>query len=191
MEELRQARSKKPRFVSRVLLTLVFATALVSPFAWSSEATLRAAFVYNFVKFIHWPSEQSNSNINLCALGATPEVRGALERLQGLKANKRVIALNYVDSKEELSKELATCNMLYVPIPGVSLELPQKLPSGVILVVDEPESYDPKIGITLTRSKEGRIEFGINQTAIIHAGVNISSQLLKLAKKPKYGGRDN
>ncbi|VUD47736.1 hypothetical protein TDB9533_01087 [Thalassocella blandensis] len=219
LEELRRTRSKKSRFVSRVFSLVTLAYAIGSSSAWSSEETLRAAFVYNFMKFIQWPvdrsidgsinsssdtaldsaadrssdssSDSSDATINLCPVGATPEVRNALERLQGKKANKSVIHIIYLDTSEQISEEIGNCHMLYLPVEGAPLALPEKLPSGVILVVDEPKKYSPNIGITLTKNPDGRIEFGINQPAITQAGVSISSRLLLLAKKPHFGEQDN
>ena len=59
--------------------------------------------------------------------------------------------------------------------------------TGMLLVVDEPEREDGRVGISLNRTHEDRIEFTINDPAVRHAGVKISSQLLKLAKN-KPGG---
>lgn len=196
LEELRRTRSKKSRFVSRVFTSVTLAMLAIGPsFAWSSEETLRAAFVYNFMKFIQWPSDsdmqaETESDVKLCAIGASPSTRNALGRLQGKKANKRVIHLNYLDTNEQITNTISSCHMVYKTVDGEDLELPEEMPSGVLLVVDEPKKYSPNIGITLTKNSDGRIEFGINQPAITRAGVSISSRLLLLAKQPQFGGHE-
>jgi hypothetical protein len=76
---------------------------------------------------------------------------------------------------------------VYVPTSGADFPLPATLPNGVLLVMDEPEREDARVAISLNRTQEDRIEFQINDTAIKRAGVKVSSQLLKLAKKQPGG----
>lgn len=158
-----------------------------SSVAMSSEATLRAAYIYNFIKFIHWPDDSGSDELRLCVLKANIEARSAIKRLQGRKANKRTIELSYIDSQDGVNTVLAKCHMLYQPLSTNKLKLPKRFPVGVVLVVDEPRLFNPNIGITLTKSQEGRIEFGLNAEALAHAGVEVSSQLMKLSKPPNYG----
>ncbi len=56
------------------------------------------------------------------------------------------------------------------------------------MVADDPLPSEADISIALARSEDGRIEFSISVVAANHAGVSISSQLLKLAKNSQ-GGR--
>lgn len=149
---------------------------------WASEATLRVAFVYNFIKFIDWPNSDANSSIRLCVLGVSAEMHQALEQLHQKTANKQQIELVYLGPKIEANAPIDSCQMLYRPSLSAATVLPHPLPSGVVLVANEFTEQDTDVSIALLLSQEGKLEFAINPSAIAHAGVKVSSQLLKLAK---------
>lgn len=151
----------------------------------SSEAPLRVAFVFNFIKFIEWPEQDATHNVKLCVSTTDADTRSALQQLNGKSANKREIELIYL-KPDELGA-LDQCHMLYLTQSILNKDLPSPLPNGVVLVADEPAEQDQNVSIALVRNTDGRIEFAINSSAVDHAGVNISSQLLKLAKNSRGG----
>lgn len=157
-------------------------------YAEPEEAALRVAFVYNFIKFIEWPKEETGHAVNLCSSTTDTEARNALHHLKGKTANKRVIELIYLHTGDLSSSELSPCHMLYLTHASASKRLPDPLPNGLVLVADEPEDEDSNVSISLLRNNRGRIEFIINTQAVNQAGVNISSQLLKLAKNSRERG---
>lgn len=164
----------------------------------SNEAALRVAFVYKFIKFIEWPNQETNSSLRLCALGADSDTKEALQPLTGQPVAtkiidgkpvvKQTIELLFLDDPTSALQQLKSCQMLYRPAHGTPIALPYPLPAGVFLVADDPQPTEADIGIALTRSQDGRIEFSISIVAANRAGVSISSQLLKLAKSSR-GGR--
>lgn len=183
----RNARLVKPRAWLFLSLLFFMSTLFCIPaFAdKSSETPLRVAFVFNFIKFIEWPAMDASQNIRLCVSTSDTATRSALQQLQGKAANKRAIELIYI-KPDDLGR-LDHCHMLYVTQAIADHNLPNPLPNGVVLVADEPQEQDQQVSIALLRNKDGRIEFAINADAVSHAGVNISSQLLKLAKNSRGG----
>lgn len=163
------------------LLSCLFTSAEATP----SEAPLRVAFVYNFIKFIEWPEMDSAQSIRLCAATSDISTKAALAQLQGKTANKRLIELIYVEPNK--LDNVARCHMLYITQMDQRKDLPNPLPNGVVLVADEASAQDANVSIALLRNDDGRIEFAINNHAVIQAGVTISSQLLKLAKNSRGG----
>jgi hypothetical protein len=155
--------------------------------AQASEAGLRVAFVYNFLKFIEWP-DWKDGKFSLCALGARDATRQSLQQLGSRPYQQRGIQVTYIDRDEDVALHINTCQLLYVPVTGAAMPLPQPLPTGVLLVMDEADVYDTRVGIALLRTRDNRIEFVINNQAVQHAGVKVSSQLLKLAKKRQLQG---
>lgn len=166
--------------VSGVGLMLLMQSLSVS--AQASEAGLRVAFVYNFLKFIEWPNQ--GNELILCAIGARDATRQSLLQIDSKSIQKVTIRVLFVDEASELEQNAGRCHLIYVPITGADVPLPAVMPEGVLLVIDDPKQEDLRAGIVLTRSREDRIEFTINDSAIKQAGVKVSSQLLKLAKKP-------
>lgn len=157
-------------------------------YALSSEASLQTAFIYNFIKFIDWPAAESPVSLRLCVLDANKEMHEALDQLAGKLANKKMIEVIYFNSETVIATAINSCQMVYQPERS-SITLPQSLPKGVVLVANRPEQEDPNVSISLLRNTEGRIEFSINQSAVLHSGVQMSSQLLKLATNAR-GGKD-
>ena len=163
-----------------------------------NEATLRVPFVYKFIKFIEWPGQASNPGLRLCALGATGDARTELKQLDKRPVSPQmidnrpvatqVIELVFLDDPATALEQLETCQMIYRPANGITIALPTPLPTGVFLVADDPDPYETNVGIAIFRNQEGRIEFAISMAAAKQAGVNVSSQLLKLARYGR-GGR--
>lgn len=163
----------------------------------ANEASLRVPFVFKFIKFIEWPEQASRPTLHLCALGATGDARNALAKLDkqpiataanSNTATKQAIELVFLDDPNTALEGLSSCQLIYRPAQGNPIALPSPLPSGVLLVADDPDPYESNVAIALARSQEGRIEFAISMAAIKQSGVNVSSQLLKLAKY-RQGGR--
>ena len=163
----------------------------------SNEAALRVAFVYKFIKFIEWPNQSTTTTLKLCALGADGDAKEALQPLNGQPVNKQVIDGNvvvkqtieivYLDDAAAVGQNLKSCQMLYRPAHSLPVAIPHPLPVGVLMVADDPQPAEADMGIALARSDDGRIEFSISVAAANHAGVSISSQLLKLAKNSQGG----
>lgn len=156
--------------------------------AQASEAGLRVAFVYNFLKFIEWP-ERTGDDLYLCVLGATDVTRESLSQINNKSNQKATIRVLFLDNASDVEPQMGRCHLVYVPTTGADLPLPAALPHGVILVMDEPDQQDGRVAIALNRTREDRIEFQINEPAVKQAGVKVSSQLLKLAKKQVGGAR--
>lgn len=164
----------------------------------SKEADLRVAFVYKFMKFIEWPNQAAEAALKLCVLGADADAKEALRPLNGQPVSRQIVDGNfvikqtietiYLDDAAAIAQNLKSCHMLYRPAHSLPLTIPQPLPVGVLMVADDPVPSETNVGIALARSDDGRIEFSISIAAANHAGVSISSQLLKLAKNSQ-GGR--
>ncbi len=184
--------------LKRVIISCIFGLIPLS-FAEgaSNEAALRVAFVYKFLKFIEWPNQLESMPLRLCALGADGDTKEALGPLNGQPVNrqlpdgvsvvKQAIEILYLDDAVAVRDNLKTCQMLYRPSRALPLAIPHPPPTGVFLVADDPLPTDLDVGIALARNSEGRIEFSISSSAITHAGVSVSSQLLKLAKNNQEG----
>ncbi len=173
-------------YQKRLFLGVITALIMLPLHAWSSEATLQAAFVYNFIKFIDWPATEVSASLRLCVLGANSEMHEALDQLNGKTANKKVIEIVYFSRAMPVATTIESCQMVYQANRSTVI-LPQTLPKGVVLVANEPDQKDLNVSIALLRNTEGRIEFSINQSAVSSSGVKMSSQLLKLATSTRGG----
>ncbi|MCV2366528.1 YfiR family protein [Roseateles oligotrophus] len=140
----------------------------------------------HFIKFIEWPTVESSGSFRLCVLGAKDEMREALSPLHGKMVGKSTIELVHV-GQEAATNKFRACQILY-QVGKLTIDLPQPLPLGLVLVVNGENSVTPNASIALMHSDDGRLEFSINQAAVLASGVKMSSQLLKLAVNRPSGG---
>jgi len=163
----------------------------------SKEASLRVAFVYNFIKFTEWPNQTSSPSLRLCVLGADHDAKEALiplnrqpvitQKIDGKPVVKQSVDVVFLDDPANTLQQLKSCHILYRPSRAAPIAVPDPLPMGVLLIADDPDPSETNVSIALRRSRDGRIEFSISTAAVNVAGVNISSQLFKLAKNSQGG----
>lgn len=164
----------------------------------SKEASLRVAFVYNFIKFTEWPNQAASPSLHLCVLGADDDAKEALaqlnhqpvitEKIDGKPIIKQAVEVIFLDDPVTTLQQLKSCHILYRPFNSLAIAVPDPLPSGVLMIADDPDVSETNISIALMRRRDGRIEFAISPAAVNQSGVTISSQLFKLAKN-RQGGK--
>jgi YfiR/HmsC-like len=152
------------------------------------QQRVQAAFLYNFLKFCTWPGA-ADGPLVIGAFREAPDA--ALGEVAGKTAGGRPVAVRRVDSLEEAR----TCQLLLVPV-GSRPRL-ERLLAGLsgqpVLTVSEIEDFARLGGIIgLVRSGD-RLRFEVNLDAARDAGLELSSQLLKLASIvwQKGGARDD
>lgn len=157
----------------------MFASSLAG--AVTKEQAVKAGIVYNITKFVVWPSNVSDQ-FNLCVFG-DDGLNGGLEALYGKKVNGKPIVLRR-DIDRNSAKE---CQLAFFAKDNSSndseiLEQLKHLP--VLTVSDKPQFIDDGGMVGLIRDKR-RVSFEFDLLAVRAAGLNVSAQLLKLAKRVK------
>ena len=153
------------------------------------EYTVKAAFLYNFAKFVEWPAEAFAgpvSPIVLFVFGVDP-FGDALKSLKGKTANGRPIVVRYAANLGELER----CHLLFVSA-SEKANLPkilQTTKSWSILTVGDMNGFAQDGGIINLVNEEHRIGIEINMEAAHRSRLKISSKLLALAKIVKPGRR--
>jgi hypothetical protein len=153
----------------------------------TDEYQVKAAFLYNFAKFVEWPSGTPGSSgpIAICVLGQNPFGR----MLEDTVSGKTVDGKTFVVRRVSEVKAAALCQILFVSSSermhfGAILG---ELRLSHVLTVGETEGFIEEGGIVNLKLDSGKIQIQININAAEQAGVRISSKLLSLAqivKKP-------
>ena len=148
----------------------------------SPEYLIKAAYLYNFTKFVEWPSEAFKDNlspINLYILGTDP-FGEALDSIKNRKIHGRRLNIKHVNHIEETSG----CHILFISASERDnlRSIFRVLKNSTILTVSEIENFSQRGGIINFILVENKIHFEINPDAAQQSGLKISSQLLKLAK---------
>lgn len=150
----------------------------------SLEYQVKAAFLYNFAKFVGWPKETFESNsasLRLCVLGDDP-FGGALDAvLKGRKAQGRGFDLLFGAEVTDPS----ICHIAFVPAArDVNVaQILQDLQGDGVLTVGESEKFFEEGGIIRLYLDEKKVRFDVNIGRADVEGVKVSSQLLKLARR--------
>jgi len=147
----------------------------------SAEYQVKAAFLYNFAKFVEWPPQafpSPGSPFTICLAGDPFE--GALGRtVQGELLDRRPLMVRRIMPAENLRG----CQMIYVAPNEVqrSEEIINAAANSPILTVGETDSFINEGGIIRFVKSGGRIHFQINPDAAERASLRVSARLLRLA----------
>jgi hypothetical protein len=172
----------------RVLLFAAILQAAAAPPAFTQPSTaqeyeLKAAFLYNFAKFIEWPAAPQEENFIVGVYGEDPFG----PKIDALFSGKAIRDNKIVVRRFHAVQELAPCHILFISepaaaqLPAVRSALEWKGMPGVLLV-GESAGFAQSGGMIGFFVEGGRVRFEINQKAAGSAGLKISSQLLKLAR---------
>jgi hypothetical protein len=146
------------------------------------ECEIKAAFLYNFTKFVDWPPStfpDSGAPIVIGVLGDSPCAQ-ALERLvKDRKVNGRKIVVRPIASAEDakLTHLLFVGSAHEAQFAGLKPAI-ETLP---VLTVGESPGFATLGGAVDFVPQGDNIRFEINIGAVERAGLKISAQLQKLA----------
>ena len=161
-----------------LLVATIFASAsVVVPHAQeiSQEYQIKAAYLYNFLKYVDWP-EPINRTFMICVAGQNPF--GSV--LDGLTSNERVRG-NPVKTQIILGFEPG-CDVIFTPRTSNIPAYLQGAAGMPILTVGETPRFIEQGGIVNFFLENGKVRFEINRNAAERAGLRFSSRLLQLAK---------
>jgi YfiR/HmsC-like len=174
----------------RIRATRVLAVFLAGAAAWANvrgqavdEYQLKAAFIYNFAKFVEWPPQafrNASDPINVCILGQSP-VGAALEQtVAGKTVDKRAFVVRQIYD----TRGAAGCQILFV---GSSEKkrwraILGELNTAGILSVGDDEGFASSGGVANFKLEDGRIRIEVNVGAAEKERLRISAKLLNLAQ---------
>ena len=140
----------------------------------SAEYRVKAAYLYNFVKFVEWPGE--SSSLTICVAGR--RVFGTLleDIVRGEAVDNRRL-----DAREILEPDDG-CHVVFVPEGAAASAYLRAARGRPVLTVGETSAFMAQGGIARFYIDAGNVRFEINPAAAEQAGLRISSRLLQLAR---------
>lgn len=167
----------------RWLPIALFVSAL-GPVGWaqgvSKEYQLKAAFLFNFTKFVEWPSERfqnETSPIIIAVLGHNPFDAELPKLVEGRSVHGRMITVRHIASAEEIPD----AHVLYVAAGEEARMDTTIFGEAGVLTVGESALFAERGGIIRFVLIDEKVRFAINQDSGERAGLKVSAELLKLA----------
>lgn len=145
----------------------------------STEYRVKAAFMYNFSRFVQWPSaaNEQTGDFTLCLLGEDP-FGETLDSLAGKQVRDQVLAIKRLDNLASID----SCRLVFIGHNSSTLDsILSRMDKKPILTVSDVDGFTDKGGIIQFRLVDNKVRFDINIDAARKAGLNISSKLLSLA----------
>jgi hypothetical protein len=144
----------------------------------SREYVIKAAFIYNFLKFVDWPPASGGGPITIGVIGSNP-FGAALTQLNGKSVKGRTIAVRQLNTVAEAEG----CQVLFIPASDADRQrqILEALKSSSVLTVGESKGFAQRGGIINFVVQDDRVRFEVNPSAAERARLSISSEMLKLA----------
>lgn len=147
------------------------------------EHQVKAAFLYNFAKFVEWPAERfagPAAPLVLCLHGADPF--GPF--LDELVAGEQVGGRRLVVDRSRPAGELRACHLLYVAAGerGRYARLLDGLGEAAVLTVGEDAEFLAAGGLFRFHRAGDRVRFEANLPAVARSRLQVSSKLLQVAR---------
>lgn len=150
-----------------------------------TQPALKAAFLFNFAKFVEWPLDLSPAELSVCVLDDAAVEDALLQLISGAPVPGRVVTL----VKGAGNQSLRGCHVLYVgeTDPARVAATLDEVKNTPILTVGDGAQFAREGGMIGLFIDDGRMRFAINPDAAQRAGLRFSSRLLSLAKIVKEG----
>lgn len=146
------------------------------------EYQVKAAFIYNFAKFVEWPAGVLGAKdlpLTVCLVGRDP-FGTAWAGIEGRQVQGHPLQVK----RGVVPGEAGGCHVLFIAdseerrVPAL-LTAVGSLP---VLTVSDMEAFAEAGGAVGLVVAEGRLQFDTSLTALQRAGIRASSQVLKLAR---------
>ena len=162
-----------------VALALVLATPVTVPAQAANEYEVKAAFLFNFTRFVDWPPSSGSGPFCIGIEGADPFGRALDEAVRGRSAAGRAIAIKRFKPGEEP----AACEMIFVSAtdPRKMSAILARLKGAPVLTVGNAPGFCANGGAIGFAVQGNKVTLEINPEAAQRARLQISSKLLSLA----------
>ena len=172
-----------PRLLAAACLT-VLAVAPASAQEESRELAdkLRAAFLYNFAKFVEWPAAQrpgAGESIRICVLRDTPFATLLASTVAGKQVGEHALEILPMADASNMQR----CHLAYFSTlsgDGLRIALNQLGGASVLTVHEHEQALSG--AVVRFYLDERRMRFEINRLAAEQAGLKLSAKLMGLAK---------
>ena len=199
-------RRMKGKIYNSTVLALALLGALIAPQARAGSASehehrLKAAFLYNFVKFTDWPGEaaadsvasgivDNNKPIEIGIIGKNPFGKSFEPLKEKLAKGRQVVVkpfkgLKKSEKSHEQIEAIRKCHILFIcssqkdQLKGIT----EMVKDHPVLTVADMSGFLESGGMINFIMEDKKVRFEINNAAAKRAKLRLSSKILRLAKR--------
>lgn len=149
------------------------------------ERNLKAAFLYNFTKYVTWPAGTFSSSSSPIVIGVMgqDEIDSALDAVVSDKTvdGRKIVVRHY-----RWNQDLTTCQVLFIPASeSANATQLSQLRNRPVLTVGESPGFAKNFGVVNFVVVSNRVRFEINEKIAKGCGLTLSSKLLSLGLAPQ------
>ena len=157
------------------------AACLLAQQANPTEYQVKAAYLYNFGKFVDWPAKVAATSdfFNICVLGEDPFGTTFDATIAGESINGKKVVVKRITRPQDA----VSCRILFISSSeeGRLQEILAALDKTSVLTVSDIAQFTVRGGMIRFVREANRVRFEVNLSTAEHAGLTLSSQLLKVA----------
>lgn len=170
-------------FTLFLISNLLFSQASQATENSSLEIKLKAAYIYNFLRFVEWPTNE-NLTSNICIYGIKENYRSAFNAMSTLSKKTKKLHIKLLGTNEELNI-LKTCQLIFITdlADYKTKDILDFIKNGNNLTIGESSKFIQQGGmINFIRVKD-KIKFEINAEAVKAANLKIPAKVLRISER--------
>lgn len=147
-----------------------------------TEYEVKAAYIYNFAKYVEWPSgtlQDRSKTIHVCVIGDDP-FGPSLTALNGKRVGEKSVRIRRNTSLHDLQG----CEILFISDSEEErlAQIVKTINGTLVLTIGDSEGFAGRGVMINFYLENNKVRFEINPKAALHAGLRISSNLLRIAR---------
>jgi len=147
------------------------------------EMQVKAAYLYNFTKFVYWESPEGESQPASITIGFyhADLIADFLEKFVASSVQKPAIIIKRIANLDE---GFSDCQLLYID-QSQKNDLPQilqRIKGSKVLTIGDMSGFAHKGGMIGFYLEDGRLKIEIDLTEVNNAGLKLSAKLIEVAR---------
>jgi len=151
-----------------------------------TEDGVKAAFIYNFAKFVEWPAAafaSPASPLTVGFIGGGGLADSFEQNSKGKNANGRDFVVKRLSGVAEVEQ----CQMIYIADAAQVDAVTAALKGKAVLIVGDPENLLDSGGAIRFIKEGAKVVFDLNLTAAAQAGLKVDPKIQKAARTVRGG----
>lgn len=150
----------------------------------NKEYLVKAAFLYNFVKFVEWPGGKAiskQSSIDICVFGESA-MSGTGNVFKAASTSKLKLSLVQESNVNNIADH---CHIVFISKSEQkkTAETLSVLKNSPVLTVSDMEGFAERGGMIGFVMSDNRVKVVVNTRSVAAAGLRVDAQLLEIALK--------